>query len=904
MDPPKVPPSPHTPPKQKGIPGAPVMAPPPRHALPRNCDLSVNLNTLPRSFDQLPPLSSPYAKPSEVKPGTMQPPPPPRHRREGQYQEMVDAENARKAQEERDAHFMERLPHVQLLSRRLQSHLEINDPTVWPTPRVPDSEAEGNECFLERNTKLLQDALDDCNDYAFKMDRESKKGQVLDRVMKERLFPQQARAQAGCGAANAAVNVEAPHNEDEVDESQITCEAKNTHFIYKPTLSRAKKNKKKKKNRNTRNDADDTTDMISDDSPHAHKDALPNVSDQGQTKVDALDHDGDETMPDQSSKPPSECSGDDPTAPSQGLVASPSARYNPHDAKAVAPAHTTSKVSPAQLEGNASVTSMPHSSDFGAPPNSDELAIPSETHIQPSEQGATQSEIDLYNAHSGEIFNLWVEDGNDSTQSHKDRRWANAMTGIDFQPGYDSDGNTIGMREWNRRCRSSDEEDDEEEEKEDEDHVNDPGASSASPDGIQSKGKGKERAHSPTFKEKLAELPQSQGMDYLNHTKESVVYKVRTRTPLVPQPQNMPGTLTQALCHWYNLTASPLLTLTLEDVGVSMRNPKTTRCVLLQHFEIGLDGVEAIIRGQVIVPETAAVKAEREGRLQKLGTRKVADGGYYNALKKVQEDMNHGKGYWCFWGVRFKQTKAEKKLRKPAKWLFFGAPIEATEQLAVPPSQQKTVVLLGGGPGRRGATVGRYPAKMQRCQMLLCKGGVAPIDSWPGSAAWKDGLVGKIKNAMADNGLRLTFLFDDRMLSQATITHRANACSIAAKVRARKGLGPEAIVVDTMDASNVAKKRKAPSTMTPEEEKEMRRMMAQGQKPDVGRMIANNVLQEIARQNAQRAELGGVVQNVGAPAYPVGGHANNEAWKKEWLDRHRRTRAGMSLPTIPYARRP
>ena len=814
MDPPKAPPSPHTPPKQKGIPGAQVMAPPPRRVPPRNCDLSVNLNTLPRSLDQLPPLSSLSAKLSEVKPGTMQPPPPPRHRRESQYQEMVDAENARKAQNERDSHFMERLPHIQLLSRRLQSHLEINDPTAWPTPRVPDSEEEGNECFLERNTKLLQDALDDCNDYAFKMDRESRKGQLLDRVMKERLFPQQARAQASRGAANAAANVAAPHDEDEVDESPIICEAKNTHFIYTPTLSQAKKNKdKKKKNRNARNDADDTTDIISNDSPHAHSDASRDGSLQGQTRVDALDHDGDERMPDQSSITPSECSGDDSATPSQGLVAGPSARYDPHDAEAVAPAHTASKVSPAQLGANASVMSMPHSSDIGAPPNSDELAIPPETHIQPSEQGRTQSEIALYSAHTAEMFNLWVEDGNDSTQSHKDRRWANAMTGIDFQPGYDSDGNTISMRDWNRRYGSGDEEDDEEEEKEDEDHVNDPDTSMASPDGTQSKGKGKERAHSPTFKEKLAELPQSQGMDYLNHTKEYVVYKIRTRTPPVPQPQNMPGTLTEALCHWYNLTASPLLTLTLEDVGVSMRNPKTTRCVLLQHFEVGLDGVEAIIRGQVMVPETAAVKAEREGRLQKLGTRKFADGGYYNALKKAQEDMNHGKGYWYFWGVRFKQTKAEKKLRKPAKWLFFGAPMEATGQLVVPPSQQKTVVLLGGGPGRRGVTAARFPAKMQRCQMLMCKGGVAPIDSWPESAEWKDDLLGKIKNAMADDGLRLTFLFDDRMLSQATITHRANACNIAAKVRARKGLGPEAMVVETMDAINVAEKVSISTTL-------------------------------------------------------------------------------------------
>lgn len=92
--------------------------------------------------------------------------------------------------------------------------------------------------------------------------------------------------------------------------------------------------------------------------------------------------------------------------------------------------------------------------------------------------------------------------------------------------------------------------------------------------------------------------------------------------------------------------------------------------------------------------------------------------------------------------------------------------------------------------------------------------------------------------------------------------------------------------------------------MTAEEEKEMGRMMAQGQKPDVGRMIASNVLQETAKQNAQRDELGGVMQDIEAPAYPIEDYATNEAWKNECLEDHRRIRAGMSLPPMPFARRP
>lgn len=278
--------------------------------------------------------------------------------------------------------------------------------------------------------------------------------------------------------------------------------------------------------------------------------------------------------------------------------------------------------------------------------------------------------IDLYNEHLPAINTAWIADGNDSTQSHKDRRWANAMTGIGFQPGYDSDGNSIGMDEWNRRYGSeAAAEEEEEEEHHDDDQNNHLNALMVSSDRVapsgdigaspekgvrnedfrgetQGKGKGKERAHSPTFEEKLINVPQSQGMDFLKYAKEEFKVKVRTRNPTVPQPQNMPGTLTEALCNGHHLQSSLILTLTLEDVSVSMLNPKVDRCVLLQHFEVGLDGAEAIIRGQVIVPETVAVKVEREGRLQKLGTRKVGDGGYFNVLKKAQEDISHGKGFF------------------------------------------------------------------------------------------------------------------------------------------------------------------------------------------------------------------------------------------------------------------
>ena len=98
MNPPEAPHSPHTPPKQKGIPGAPIR-PRPRRVPACNCDLSFKIHELPRSLDKLPQLSGPSTNPSEVKPRAMPPPPPRRHRRKGQYQEMLDDGNPRKTQQ-------------------------------------------------------------------------------------------------------------------------------------------------------------------------------------------------------------------------------------------------------------------------------------------------------------------------------------------------------------------------------------------------------------------------------------------------------------------------------------------------------------------------------------------------------------------------------------------------------------------------------------------------------------------------------------------------------------------------------------------------------------------------------------------------------------------------------------
>lgn len=91
--------------------------------------------------------------------------------------------------------------------------------------------------------------------------------------------------------------------------------------------------------------------------------------------------------------------------------------------------------------------------------------------------------------------------------------------------------------------------------------------------------------------------------------------------------------------------------------------------------------------------------------------------------------------------------------------------------------------------------------------------------------------------------------------------------------------------------------------MAAEEEKEMGKRIAQGQKPDVGRMIADEIRGESVRQNVQREERGGAKQDNREPDYPNQDYAANEAWKKDWLENCRKVRAGTLLPTNPFARR-
>lgn len=224
-----------------------------------------------------------------------------------------------------------------------------------------------------------------------------------------------------------------------------------------------------------------------------------------------------------------------------------------------------------------------------------------------------------------------------------------------------------------------------------------------------------------------------------------------------PIPIEMLGSFTAAVCGYPDLQVSPLLSLTLKDVVPPMHTPTAKRCILLRHFEVGLDEVEGIIIGEVNIPESPYWTRMREERLGKLGHDKTGDNEWSRELVQKQRQSGWGQGKWLFFGVKFKQsTNAQNE--KTSKWFCFGAPVEAVEQR--PLTEQ--YVEIGGGKDGLGGDIPTHKELFARQSTLFCLGGKACIDLWDGAEDWDNGLFSEISNAMANVGLLVETLHLDQ----------------------------------------------------------------------------------------------------------------------------------------------
>lgn len=339
-------------------------------------------------------------------------------------------------------------------------------------------------------------------------------------------------------------------------------------------------------------------------------------------------------------------------------------------------------------------------------------------------------------------------------------------------------------------------------------------------------------------------LPLSETLDM--GPKPSVPVK-KSRGPAVPDPKHpgMKDTLTERMLNWDQVLSKALLTLTLENTTTKNVSPKTPQAVLLHHFEVGMDGVEAICRGQFTVEETPEVTAEREDRLGKLGTLKRGEGGTSKVLKKAQEDGCHGMGLWMFFGVRFKQTKREKKLKKGGKWFCFGAPYEALSYGQVAKREQTQIVTLGGGKDRDGKDVKQFRANVKRGRIVMSKGGSGPVDSWTASGEWVDegGFFAATKNAMAHSALRITVLYED------SLDRTMQAFVPGPQHEPAHGVSDSTdILFDRARLANVPQKRKeSAEEFTAEEEEEM-----EWKKKTLGDFVARTVMEQTGKEHTAK----------------------------------------------------
>lgn len=259
-------------------------------------------------------------------------------------------------------------------------------------------------------------------------------------------------------------------------------------------------------------------------------------------------------------------------------------------------------------------------------------------------------------------------------------------------------------------------------------------------------------------------IPQSPEKDNVGMGSTSGTHLPR-QYPRFPDPQSMAGSFTDAICQYDHFSVKSVLALTLKDTTPIMAAPGMERSILLKHFEVGLDGVQGIIAGEVLIPESSFWrKYVREARVGKLGTLKNGKGGHSAELEAHQLRCRHGEGRWMFYGIEFKQSHKEMKKGK-GKWACFGAPLEAIQRFDAVEEQ----IAVGGGKDEDGNLIPAHLEKFLRTNNKFALGGVPCMDIWDGGEDWDSGVWIEVRSAMANTGLVIHTLYQTTEQKDAAI---------------------------------------------------------------------------------------------------------------------------------------
>ena len=746
-------------------------------------------------------------------------------------QEMADIANPMQAEEQRAKVFMHGLPHAQAASRRLQGHLGIYSNETWPLPPLP---SDHNPFLIETSAIKIRTALESCKDFAVTMDRDSAKYEFLDVAAKDakkrmvvpagqapqiRLTPFEGE-EKGMQAenSNAVTPMIGEGLQEELKELEDEGLSGKSNKIFNFDITNHTSeipSTPKSRIHSVSPSPTPTAPQISQRSTTAASENEDSPSDsQGGSSVDTAERERREEWEELTRDPrfigigpygwpeydgaatPDSADRSNATGATPEWVYRENATPNPHY----------------DSEGN----SIPYNTPTASNDDREIRTISCETETASAASGHTPATVA---PPSQELESLSVHDSDiEGTSSMIDE-------GRETSPGIGVpilDGPLAQDKGKGQETSSS------------------VGDNSMYTSQTQLKEEGKQTisdfrdTHLDDGQQRQGTTKLDVAVSLLDHSVtfvDETQAKVKDRNPPVPQPEYMPNTLTEAICNYIPLEAKPILTLTLERVDPPVPSPTDQRCILLKHFEVGLDGVEGLCQGTGKIPETPEVTAERERRVGRIGTFKDGDGGFYRTLESAQQkDQQYGKGYWYFFGVKFKQTSKERKLRRGGKWLLFGAPIEAVYRLDIKRSQENVMVLLGGGVDRSGTTIKPFEANFKRAHTLFSRGGVAPMDIWQGGEDWDDGVFNEVRAAMANNGLRVGFLYEDtQTFSPISMSFPAPSNSQAEKKRKRSG-----------------------PNMTEEETKAMEKSM----KPrklsdeDIGTIFAMKVISDRAKQDA------------------------------------------------------
>ncbi|KAL9634500.1 MAG: hypothetical protein Q9164_004049 [Protoblastenia rupestris] len=215
------------------------------------------------------------------------------------------------------------------------------------------------------------------------------------------------------------------------------------------------------------------------------------------------------------------------------------------------------------------------------------------------------------------------------------------------------------------------------------------------------------------------------------------------------------GSVMESMCNAATIQVEPILSLTLEDTSTEMNTPAQAQQILLHHFEVGFDGVEAIIHGQARF-HGAIAQAHLSWNSHVVAAGKNTCANHEQSLGLGDIDTRSGDQWWIFFGVQYKQPTHNANDDRKTRWLCFGLPKVAA--LFIGQDEEMVDVEIGGGRAGDGRLIETAVVAMRRTLLKLSRGGVAPIDIINGDEGWEEDLVQDMRAAMSTFSLRVSFL--------------------------------------------------------------------------------------------------------------------------------------------------